>query len=380
MPGNSRHNISEDAFLLLVKAGLFGRTEGAEGLLQEGVDWAEIHQMSKEQRVVGLVAEGIETLQDDWSQTHDSPLVPQKWYTQYVCTTLKLEKNNLAMNSFIASLVSKLQERGISTVQLKGQGMALNYRKPLWRTYGDVDLLFSQEDYEKAREFLLPFASSTDSERGFRKHLGMVLKGKVVELHGSLRRGFSSRIDKKLDEIYDDTLRKNKLRTWMDGEVQVPMLSAENDALFVFVHFLNDYFKGIVMMKPICDWSRLLWSYRDSLDAEYMESQLKAMRLMSEWRAFGRYAVDYMGMPEEAMPFYSDSEKWKRKARRINTLIMRSGAKVYKKKKNEKKVSLLTKKMTATGERICVLAYTSRVFPLDTLCFAPSMLRNGLHQ
>ena len=56
-----------------------------------------------------------------------------------------------------------------------------------------------------------------------------------------------------------------------------------------------------------------------------LEARLRKMGLMSEWKAFGVYAVDYLGMPVEAMPLYSSDQKWSRKAERINDFVMEVG-------------------------------------------------------
>ena len=34
------------------------------------------------------------------------------------------------------------------------------------------------------------------------------------------------------------------------------------------------------------------------------------MGLMSEWKAFAAVAVDWLGMPVEAIPLYSSNRKW----------------------------------------------------------------------
>ena len=39
---------------------------------------------------------------------------------------------------------------------------------------------------------------------------------------------------------------------------------------------------------------------------------MKEAGVVSEWKAFAAMAVEYLGMPMEAMPLYSDSGKWKR--------------------------------------------------------------------
>lgn len=372
-------DINTEAFFLLIRAGLFGRIEGAGGLLPDHVDWAEVYQLALEQRVIGLVTEGMELFQCKCS----TPLVPQVWTVKFVSVTLQMEKLNRAMNRFVAGVVNKLRKNGINSLLLKGQGVAQSYEKPLWRVCGDVDLLLSEEDYQKAKDFLLPFASHVEPENVYKKHVGMTIGGWLVELHGNLRCGFSSRIDRVLEKVYDDTIHGGKRRSWMNRTVEVFMLEEENDVLYVFTHFLNHFFKGGIGVRQISDWCRLLWSFRDSLDFKYLESCLKDMGLMSEWKAFGMYAVEYLGMPEHAMPFFDDSDKWKQKARLIHAFIIKSGSVGYKrlkKKTTTKKESFLTRKIGSSGQRAGDLACISRIFPLDALRFFPSILQNGIRQ
>lgn len=90
------------------------------------------------------------------------------------------------------------------------------------------------------------------------------------------------------------------------------------------------------------------------------------------------YAVEYLGMPEEAMPFYADDEKWKRKAKRIHLFILKTGNMGRNRRKKTKNKSLLLKKMKSSKERFCDLANHLMIFPLNTLRFFPSILLNGL--
>ena len=375
--GMRQNNIIE-AFFLLVRAGLFGRTEHADSLLSDDVDWMEVYQLAKEQSVIGLAAEGMERLQDEWLKTHGSALMPRQCSMRFIAYSLRLEKRNLAMNKFVAQLMGRLHKMDIHAFLIKGQGVAQNYTKPLWRTCGDVDLLLSEKDYEKAKDYLLPLASSSRSEITHKQHLGLIIGGWQVELHGSLRCGFSFRIDKELDKVCNETFYGGDVRYWTDGDVQIPLLGCENDVVYVFVHFLNHFYKEGVGIRQICDWCRLLWSFRDSLDLGKLESRLKSMGMMSEWRAFGMYAVEYLGMPEEAMPFYADDEKWKRKARRIHLFIMKTGNMGHNREGKKKNDSLLLKKMKATRRRCCDLANHLMIFPLDTFRFSPSIFFNGL--
>lgn len=44
------------------------------------------------------------------------------------------------------------------------------------------------------------------------------------------------------------------------------MPRAEEDVVYVFAHILQHFFKGGIGLRQICDWCRLLYTYRDSLN------------------------------------------------------------------------------------------------------------------
>lgn len=374
------NNNSVETFFLLVRAGLFGCIEGVEDFLLDDVDWAEVYQLAKEQSMVGLIADGIEVVQTEWQKTHNTPLMPREWLLKFAHVALQQEQRNLNMNKFVAELIDKLRKNGNYALLLKGQGVAQCYMNPLRRACGDVDLLLTEENYQKAKDYLLPSASFSKAGNEYKKEQIIEISHWVVELHGSLRCGFSSRIDRELDKVYHDTFYDGNVRSWINGNVQVFMLGKENEVFYVFVHFLNHFYKSGVGIRQICDWCRLLWTFRESLDLGVLESRLKKMKLMSEWKAFGLFAVAYLGMPEEAMPFYSEDEKWKRKARQILAFILKTGNMGHNRKGNVIVDSYLTRKIKSSGQRLCDLANHFTIFPLDTLRFFPRILLNGLYQ
>ena len=118
---------------------------------------------------------------------------------------------------------------------------------------------------------------------------------------------------------------RGKVRSWINGQTQVFLPGIDEDVIFVFTHILHHYYQEGIGLRQICDWSRLLWTYRDSLDVALLEKRLRKMGLMNEWRAFGAYVVDYLGMPVEAMPLYSADARWSIKAHRINEFVMEVG-------------------------------------------------------
>lgn len=103
------------------------------------------------------------------------------------------------------------------------------------------------------------------------------------------------------------------------------------------------------------------------------------MGLMSEWKAFGAYAVEFLGMPVEALPLYSADEKWKRKAARICSFIMEVGNFGHNRDTSYYgKYPFLIRKTISMGWRIGELFRHARIFPLDSIRFFPKLMYVGI--
>lgn len=372
---------NQEALFALVREGLWGKETRLSQFSSK--DYASLMQLAEEQSVVGLVTAGLEQVKD--SQ------IPKEWTLQFIGCTLQIEQRNKEMNAFIADLISRMRKAGIYTLLVKGQGIAQCYEKPTWRACGDVDLFLSDDNYEKAKAFLTPQASSVEKEYEREKHLGMTIDGWVVELHGRLYSGLSSRIENELDEVQKDTFYGGAVRSMTiqgsrfmvngstsESSVQVFMLKVENDVFYVFTHILQHFYKEGVGLRQICDWCRLLWTFRDKLDLILLGARLRKAGLMSEWRAFGAYAVEYLGMPAEVMPFYSDGGRWKRKAKRINKFVLNVGNMGHKRENSYRKYPYLVRKCFSAGRRFGDLFNHARIFPLDSLKFSFAIMRNGV--
>lgn len=338
-------NNNQQAFFALVRAGLW--SDGNPDIrIDETTDWQEVYRLSTEQSVLGLVLAGLE-------QSVVKP--PKELLLQWIGEVQILEQRNKAMNHFIADLIAKMREADIYTLLVKGQGIAQCYERPQWRTSGDVDLLLSVENFEKAKSLLLPLSSGNKPECNYSKELGYYIDSWSVELHGTQRTGLFSRVDAEIDAVQRDLFYGGKVRSWNNGGATVFLPAADEDVFLVFTHFIKHFYKeGGVTVRQMCDWCRLLWKYKDSIDAKLLERRIKRAGLISEWKAFGMLAVNYLGMPIEAMPLYSKDEKWSRKVEKIVDFILKGGE--WHKFEDTYKVG--------------------QIFPVSTLKFLPGIILN----
>ena len=307
---------SLSVFLKLLRAGLW---EHEVSLFSyQAIDYNKVYQLAEEQSVAGIVTAGIEHIVGQKA--------PQDFSLMFIGSALQLEQRSIAMNIFIADLIQRMRANDIYTLLVKGQGIAQCYERPLWRAAGDVDLYLSKDNYDKAKKILVPLASEVEEEDKKRLHLGMTIDSWIVELHGTMYTKLSKRMNNVSDEVHHDIFNNGNVRSWNNQGVQVFLPCADNDVIIIFSHIINHFYGEGIGLRQICDWCRLLWTYRSKLDLRLLECRIRKMGLMSEWKAFASLAVDYLGMPSDAMPFYIDNVKYKRKADRIMKLTIESGS------------------------------------------------------
>lgn len=342
------------AFLELVRAGLWEKEVSLSSYGE--IDFDEIYRLAQEQAVVGLLAAGMEHVTD--------VMVPQTLALTIAGDVLQLEQRNRAMNEFVARLIGDLRKADVYSLLVKGQGIAQCHERPLWRACGDVDLLLSKENYEKAKAFLPTLASKVENEEKKKLHLGMTIDGWIVELHGTLFTEFSLKLNKVIAEVQTSIFNGGEVRTWDNGDTTVNLPSPDNDVILVFSHILVHFFIEGVGLRQVCDWCRLLWTYRESLDLGLLEERLREAGIMREWKAFASLVVDTLGMPVEAMPFY-DSRSMVHGSR-ILKLVLEAGNFGHNKDLSYRtRYKGVKYKMVSLWRRFCDFVRFTFIFPLD---------------
>lgn len=359
---------SIQVFFEILKAGLWGGSN-SDTRIDGTSDWQVVYRLATEQSVLGLVLAGLE---------YSDVKPPKELLLQWIGEVQVIEQRNKAMNAFIEKLIGKLREHEVYTLIVKGQGVAQCYERPLWRTCGDVDLLLSTDNYNAAKDVLIPLATSVEEEDEERKHLGLVIDDWVVELHGTLHTRQLSRVNKVVDEAQDSVLYGGKVRSWMNGKTQVFLPAPDEDVVFVFSHIIQHFFGGGIGLRQICDWCRLLFCYREKLDLRLLESRIKRMGMMTEWRAFTAVAVDWLGMPVEAMPLYDSSERWKWKADKILGFILETGNFGHNRDQSFRKRSAIASKIGSLLRYTQDTVHHMSIFPKDSMMVWGKMVTRGL--
>lgn len=353
---NNNHKL----FFALLRAGLWEIPP--RPLAFDKIDVRDIYRLAEEQAVEGLIAAGLEHIKE--------VKFPKEDILTFIGQALQLEQRNQAMNNFISLIVDKMSHADIYTLLIKGQGIAQCYERPLWRACGDIDFFLSDTNYSKALSFLTPLACSSRAEGDLGTHQELIIDSWIVELHGDLSCGLSQRIDNVLCEIQRDVFYGGNVRSWMNGKTTVFLPGVDNDVIIVFTHIVKHLFKGGIGLRQICDWARLLWKYRDEINVSLLKKRLCNAGLMTEWKAFAAFAVEYLGMPKETMPMHDTSAKWKKKADRLLSFVLESGNFGHNRDVGyQAEYSGFVRKIITWWKQVKDSIKLSLVFPLDSFRF-----------
>ena len=100
---------------------------------------------------------------------------------------------------------------------------------------------------------------------------------------------------------------------------------------------------------------------------------------MTEWKAFAMFAVGYLGMPSDDMPFYSDDAHWKKKASRINSFVLEVGNFGHKQRRSYVGMAYFVRKFVSFWGRLSDILRHVVIFPKDSIVFFGGVIRSGLY-
>ena len=122
-----------------------------------------------------------------------------------------------------------------------------------------------------------------------------------------------------------------------------------------------------------------MWCYREELDLGLLEERLDRMGLMTEWKVFAAFAVDYLGMPVEAMPLYRSSKILQWKARRLLSFVLETGNFGHNRDNSyRREVEFLNAKLISTKRNINDGLKQFVIFPMDSMKVLGITLMSGV--
>ena len=205
---------------------------------------------------------------------------------------------------------------------VKGQGIAQCYEKPLWRPSGDIDFFLSKDNYGKAVSFFKNRYSNNKDGGQYSQEYAFYTDQWMIEVHGSLRTCLSSSIDKEIDTVQKSVFYGGNVRSWDNNGTLVFLPSPTEDVFLVFTHFIKHFYKEGMSLRQLCDWCRLLWTYRASLNYGNLELWITKSGLMGEWKVFYNLASRYLGMPDSDSCLMAHNSRFDKKAEKLMEFIL----------------------------------------------------------
>lgn len=290
---------SDKLFFNILRKGLWDKSEKDAFCPIDEQVWREVLWLSSSQTVAGIIAEGL----SDCSQG----VVPCKIAMKLISASVSTAHRNEQMNAMIAKLIAEFEKYGVPVVVVKGQAIAQLYKKPLSRMPGDIDLIVKPEDYERVKAIIRNLSGEEGIDDSGVKHFAARVGDIEVEVHGTIHTSLSSKINDMLDEMQAELLAESGSCIWSCNDVNVKVPSADFDALYIFLHLLQHFFCGGLGLKQLCDMAMSLHANKGHIDEQKLIERLEQVKLVSEWKAFIAFMVNYLGLPEQEAPLYDDN-------------------------------------------------------------------------
>lgn len=166
-------------------------------------------------------------------------------------------------------------------------------RAGLWGTeahllaYGEINF---EDVYRQAQEQsvvgLVAAGLENVKDVKVQQSIALTMAGEVLQLeqrNRTMNDFVANLIEKlRLEDVYALLVKGQGIAQCYER----PLWRACGDVMFVFSHILQHFFKEGIGLRQICDWCRLMWTYRDSLNHGFLESRIKKAGVMTEWNFF----------------------------------------------------------------------------------------------
>ena len=291
--------IIQQQFFTLVQSGLWG-TDADAGLFDEHTDWAQLYQSARAQALMGIVLDGIQTLPADKRP-------PRMLYLKWCNTLLQIEEKNRLLNRELANVYALCRANNIEPVLLKGQGVAQNYRNPLHRQCGDIDLYIGKDNYAQVNRLLRTEATSEHEEN--HKHTSIEWHGVTIENHRTLTRLSAPSADRFLQKEIEKWHNSPQCRPLQVENCQVTLPPLSFEVVYILTHSALHFLNEGIGLRQVCDWASLLHHQKNNINHQEVKELLRKMGLTEAAKIFGVVAVKYLHLPAEELPIiYSEKD------------------------------------------------------------------------
>lgn len=283
------------ALFALLRAGLWGAEKELEGFRKlTATEWDAIYATARQQTVRGLVYAGICMLPDELMPA-DSQLM------RWAAAVEGVEQRNCHMNRVLGKVCLWFESQGLSPVVMKGQGVAQCYEQPLQRECGDIDLYFAsaEENAEACRLLKEKGVSVSMHADGSYSY---VVDGVSVEHHRQLVDITASSACAAIRQL-EGKYAFPKVEVAAVGEEAIRIPSPTEDVILQNAHIMKHTLGWGVGLRQLCDMARICHTRHEAIKGDAVQEVCRLAGI-TEWTCLlHSFLTDYMGMPEDSLPF-----------------------------------------------------------------------------
>lgn len=289
---NQNMSIIKKQFFELLKAGLWG-TKPDLSLFKGEIDWKELYKCARKQALFGVIFDGVQELPQE--------MMPERSiYLQWCNATLQIEDNNRLLNRELKNVYDLARKNGITAVLFKGQGVAQNYRNPLHRNCGDIDLYIGEKDFEKMNSLLRKEATDENEENY--KHTNIKWHGITIENHRILTELSAPKGNRKLQSEIERWYSSRDIRNRMIGDAEVILAPLPFDTAYVLVHAVQHFLNEGVGLRQVCDWACMLTAQKNEPGKNKTAELIRDFGIEKAAKVFGALICEFMGVDKAVIP------------------------------------------------------------------------------
>lgn len=369
---------SQKQFIELLKAGLWG-TQVQESLFKDNVNWQSIIQIAREQTVLGIICDSIETLPKEmWP--------PKDILHKLMSHNIRNIQMHTLLNSTLNKITKALDSAGIPSVLLKGQGVAQNYRRPECRSCGDIDLYVGEANFLDAYN-QLKLLNDVSIEIGHEctHHMQMTINGVEIELHkqADYMPGVKTNQDLQdwTTECIDNNFGTSSLPQWNNNGNKICLPSTTYNAFFILHHAVRHMTVGGIGFRQLCDWTMFLYQQHKEISIDLLQEKLEKYNMTKVWMEFGILAVNTLGLPTSCLPL-SPTSYDSPKTEQILKQIFISGnfGHADAKRNVTKQTSYIKKKWRDFKYQSSRLFMLFQIFPIYSISYFKNWIIEGIQR
>ena len=282
-------DITYKAFFALLRAGLWNRKPESDCFPLSPEVWKRVYTLAHKQTVQGIVYDGIIRLSDNHFPPRDLLL---KW----VVVVNAIEDRNKQMNKVAGELYEVFTKNNITSLLLKGQGVAAHYDHPLHRECGDIDWFFpDKQNFDRANKLIAKSGIKIKKQALFSKFY--IWRGIVVEHHCRMPDIDNPFLIPYLKRLLQQEYEHSACLNLNEQMIRLP--SPLLTHLSVNTHIMKHVFASGVGLRQLCDSARVCYAYHHKIEAETLKKVYGKLGIYHWVQLLNSLLVNYLEMPEE---------------------------------------------------------------------------------